>query len=364
MSHVDRWSWFLFLPSLVLACGAAPKQDPAPDSRLVAVQRAGLAAPLTLFPVRVLGRPDTNVAEALGLVLERQGMSDLQLASAPFVAEDADWATLPTRFAAHVQAQAKVEGAPRASLYAEFLGDQKQGPTEVRFVLVDALGEVVLIDRQLPGDAAFKRTAGRDPDPLGCSRLCAERLFELVGWRPVAGGVRDGAFARRWQQKSGLPDRAEREAMAQRLAVLRRDLTAASFVVLPTLWSGDEQADTDRLARQVAQELGCKSAVAGARRLAVAATSNQQQRLWSLAKALQQAQQQQPVDADYVLVADVGLAPGGKSGYVDVVVVDRKGAIVLADFQNDQWPAFQRRAPKDLAAAEAVATDRLRALLR
>jgi len=96
----------------------------------------------------------------------------------------------------------------------------------------------------------------------------------------------------------------------------------------------------------------------------VEARCHEQQRLCSLAKALHQAQQQQPVDADYVLVADIGLAPGGKSGYVDVAVVDRAGAVVLVDFQNDQLPAFRRRAPEDLAAAEAVATERLRALLR
>ena len=65
-----------------------------------------------------------------------------------------------------------------------------------------------------------------------------------------------------------------------------------------------------------------------------------------------------------VLAVDIGLAPGGKAGFVDLVVVDRAGAVVLADFQNDQHAAFRRRAPTDLATAEAVATDRLRELLR
>lgn len=360
------------LSMLLAACAAAQPADrpllpAAADPTRQPLERllqSGVATPLTLFPVRVLGRASTDVAEVLGLVLERQGMSDLQLAPAAFEVGDTDWLALPTQFAAQVRATAAAASPARASLYAEFLGDPTQGPTEVRFVLVDGAGEVVLVDRQLPADAAFRRTAGRDPDPLGCARLVAERLFELAGWRVVPGGVADGVFARRWQQKSGLPDRAERAAIERRASALREQLATARFVVLPTLWSGAEVVDTDRLAAQVVAALGCKSAVAGTHRLATAATANQQQRLWSLAKELQQFQQQQPVDADYVLVVDIGLAPGGKAGFVDLVVVDRAGAVVLADFQNDQHAAFRRRAPTDLATAEAVATDRLRELLR
>ena len=358
---VSPWlSLLLVSPSLV----SAQEVDPAAVERREALHRGGVDTPLQLYPVRLLGRTDVAAAEALGLVLERQGMPDLALAEAPFDAGDADWAAIPARFAAHVRKAAAPGAAPRAALYAEFLGDPKQGPTEVRFVVVAADGEVVLMDRQLPTDAAFRRTAGRDPDPLGCARLVADRLFTLADWQLVAGGVRDGKFAARWQQKSGLPDRAERAAIEQRLVVLRRDLAIARVAVLPSLWTGTEPADAAQLAAKVAEALGCKAAVGGDTRLTAPATANQQQRLWGLAKALQQTQRQQPLDADYVLVVDAGLAPGGKSGFVDVVVVDRAGAIVLADFQNDQHTAFRQRRPQGLADAEAVAIDRLRTLLR
>ena len=353
-----------FLSALAAVPMPAQDVDAALAARRDGLQRAGVKAPLTLYPVRVLGRADANIADVLGLTLERQGMPDLQVAALPFEPGDTTWEQLPARFGAHVAAAAKAGEPARHALYAEYLGDPRKGPTEVRFVVVDAAGELVLVDRQTPADAAFQRTAGRDPDPLGCSRLCAERLFELAHWQPVAGGVVDGKFAARWQQKSGAPAPAERAAMDRRLAALRRGLGTAHLVVLPTVWPGDGVPDAARLAQQIGEQVGGKAVTAGSLKLEVAPTSNQQQRLWSLAKALLQAQQKAPLDADMVVVADIGLAPEGRSGYVNVVVVDRTGAVVLADCQNDQHDAFRRRAPKTLAAAELVAVDRLRTLLR
>lgn len=170
-------------------------QDPVSPSEPPAratLRAAGVRAPLALHPVRLLGRADTVAAEALGLVLERQGMSDLVLAEAAFDPADAPWDHVPGLLQAHVRAQAQHADAGRYALYAQFLGDPQQGPTEVRFVVVDPTGDVALVDRQTPADRAFQRTAGRDPDPLGCAMLVGDRLFTQLQWRPVRGGVRDG----------------------------------------------------------------------------------------------------------------------------------------------------------------------------
>lgn len=360
---------FLFVITAA-ACGSPhsyaqePPPEPARSARLQALHAAGVTAPLELYPIRVLGRPSANVADALGLALERMGMSELRPAGNTFDAGDAGWQAIPTRFGAHVRAARKDETAPRHALYAEFLGDPQQGPTEVRFVIVDGTGEIVVLDRQTPADAAFQRTAGRDPDPLGCSRLVAERVFELADWQQVPGGVRDGRYADVWRQKSGAPDAAALAAMKQRAAALARELGKTRLAVLPTLWPIADERNTQRFADTLRAELGCSAATSAPAELEVAPASNQQKRLWDLARAAQAALKAHPVDADYVVAADMAVAPDGKRGFVDVVVLTRAGDVVVADFQNDQHALFQQQAPKTLADCERLVALRLRSLLR
>ncbi len=360
----------LLLPALAsLLLVAAPAQDgdarkglPQEDpvrARLHRLQSAGCAAPLSIYPVRVLERADARVAEALGLVLESQGMADLELAADAFApARDTAWADLPAAFAAH-RRQAAAAEPRRYALYAEFLGTPKTGPTEVRFVLVDPDGEVVLQDRQVPGDADFRRTAGRDPDPLGCATLVGDRLFRLAGWKKAPGSVVDPKFARRWRERSGVPGDAELAAMRQRMTALGERLDTARIAVLPTLvGGGHDAASAARLAELVRAE--CRGAApAPGTKLVVAPSANEQKRLWDLARALQDAVKKSPVDADYVLVADLGLDPEKGSGYVHVAICTAKGEFVFADFVNDQHPLFRARRPKTLADAEWLAAARL-----
>ena len=357
-----------FLSVLLLAACAppAPSQEKPTDraaARQQALRNTGVAAPLSLYPIRVLGRADANVADALGLVLERAGASDLAVAAPPFDPGQADWDAVPALLKAHVAAQAGA--APRWALYAQFLGDPRTGPTEVRFLVVDAHGELVLNDRQTPVDPAFRATAGRDPDPLGCSALVADRLFELAGWKKVPGGVRDGAFQRRWQQKSGAPDARERAAIDKRLAALRTNLRGASFAVLPVLWNGEAHADgAARVATAAPAELGCKAAAAASGALAVPASSNEQKRLWDLVAAVRTSLGKTAVDADYALAVDTAISDGGGAGFVHVVVLTKAGEVVIADWQNDQHPLYQQRAPKNRQDCEALAVARLQQLLR
>lgn len=354
--------------SLSAATGSAYAQAPdaAAAARRELLQKAGVAAPLTLYAPRVLDRPDANVAEALGLVLERYGMSDLQVAVKVFTPGDVAWEAVPALFAAHVK-QAVGEGEPkRHHLYAQFLGDPRRGPTEVRFVVADATGAVAMLDRQTPADATFQRTAGRDPDPLGCSTLVAERLFELAGWQKVPGGVRGGKFAERWRLRSGAPDQNERAAIARRLDALRTRLAEARIAVLPPLWQPAPDGESaKRIADRLREQLGCQATVVAAvAPLEVAPSANQQKRLWDLAAALRVALGRQPIDGDYALAADMGLSPDGKKGFVNVVVLTKAGEVVVADFQNDQHPLFQAEAPKALQDGEKFAVARLRQLLR
>jgi hypothetical protein len=358
---------FFAVPPGAPPCAAQDTQ-PAAAARCRALKDAGLAAPLTLLPVRVLGRPDAHVADVLGLVLEQHGMRDLDVAAQAFRAPaDATWQQLPELFAAHVRERAGVEpaAAGRWHLYAEYLGDRRTGPTEVRFLVSDGSGALVCTDRQTPADRAFQRTAARDPDPLGCSALIADRLFALVGWTKAPGSVADGRFAQLWRTKSGVPDKAELAAMQQRQAALRAQVAKARVAVLPTLVAGGQDAaSAARIAALLGKETGCSAAAAAGAPLAVAPASNQQKRLWDLARALRGALGERPVEADYALVADLGVQPEGGVHFANVAMCTAAGDFVLVDFQNDQHPLFRRHEPKTLADAEALVAKRLAELLR
>src|SRR5262245_42588984 len=120
----------LLLAAFAPASLARAQADDPTAARQKTLHAAGVAVPLTLYPVHVLGRPDANVADALGLVLERCGMSDLVVAQAAFDPGQAAWDAVPALLKAHVQANAKDGAAVRCGLFAQFLGDPRTGPTE------------------------------------------------------------------------------------------------------------------------------------------------------------------------------------------------------------------------------------------
>ena len=360
-----------FLLATVATLAAVPSlaQQPAPGGgtdRRAQLHQAGVGATLTLWPVRLLGRTNDNVADALGLVLEKQGMASLATTVVAFDAKELAWDAVPAAFGAHVKANAAKAGVPAGSysLYAEFLGDPEHGPSEVRFVVVDAAGETVLVDRQTKSDPTFRRTAGADPDPLGCATCVGERLFELAGWQKVAGGVRDGQFAAMWEKKSGAPDRKERAAMQQRASVLRDGLASARVAVFEPVWTKADELDGARFAAAVKQGLACKETIAVGDGLAVVPSANQQKRLYDLAAAAKAQLQQQPITADYAVAVELGFDAAGKSGFANVVVLTKTGDLVLAEFQNDQHPLFKQHAPKTLADGEKLAVAMLTRALR
>jgi hypothetical protein len=355
------------LPLLALAAFPLVAQD-SPDpaaARRTALERAGVGAPVVLWPVRLLGRPSGEVADALGLLLERQGMPSLEPAGGTFDAKQLAWDAVPAAFGAEVRAAAARGLLPKGaySLYAELLGDPKTGPTEVRFVVVDAAGDVVLVDRQTPQDPTFRRTAGADPDPLGCVACVAERLFEHAGWRQVKGGVREGRFEAMWQRKSGMPDRQQRAAMQQRAASLRQQLASAEFALFAPPGPPAAAFDPARFAAELQRQLGCKAVVPTAGQLVVAPAANQQKRLYDLAAAAGKAQRQ-PGAAGYAIAVDFAIDADGKRGYANVVVLDQAGELVLAEYVNDQHALFQQQAAKGPVHGEALAAGLLVRALR
>lgn len=372
--HLIRPAPLCAIPFLLSClCGCTPhRATTTPDSPADAEQRRrcdtlrarGPTASMTILPVRLLGRPDANVADALGLVLEKAGMSNLEPAESAFVSSDeANWAEAPARLSEFVQAH-PVRTA--YVLYAEFLGDPASGPREVRFVLVDSSGNVVLSDRQTPADADFRRIALRDPDPMGCSLLVSERVFSRLGWKKQA-AASEGRFARVWAEKSGLPSPAEFAAIRQRTEQFKAHRKAAVVEVQPTLAAGARDAESgQRLARLIDASLGTTGRPADAvRPLTVAPTTNELKRLWDLARALRESVRHSPPTADYTIVADILFDPATPGhGSVHVVVCDRAGEWVLVDLCNDQHADWQRSSPTSRQDVEKLAAARIAAQLK
>lgn len=330
------------------------------------LRAAGPHAALTIYPVYVLERLDGNVADALGLVLEKHGMDRLESAATAFDRPaDTAWEDMPAKFAEFLKQSPP--STPYA-LYAEFLGEPKHGPTEVRWLIMDAAGALAFSDRQTPADPDFRRTAARDPDPLGCSVLVAERLFAQAGWKKRSASATEGRFARKWAEKSGMPDQQEQTAMQGRLAALRRELASSRFAVYPTMVNGTpDAASAARLTQLLARDLGCGGVIEAKEALgfALAPTSNQQKRLWDLARGFREHLRVHRAEADYALVAEFAIKPaGGPAHLVHLVVCDRDGAWIVADFQNDQHAEFQRINPQTVEDCERLLVQRLRGIVR
>ena len=355
------------LCAALLLSGAATwlHAQPAPDAdaaqRLAELKKAGPHAALVLLPVQVQGQPNRKVAEVLGLVTEAYGMDNLDAPDADFAPPaDTAWEQIPARLDEFLK-----QNPPKGDyvLYAQYLGEPKAGPTEVRFVVVTAAGQTVLVDRQTPNDADFKRTAARDPDPMGCSVLVADRLFSQLGWTKRSGEPKEsGKFARKWAEASGTPNEAERAEMDRRAAKLKADLKKAKIAVYPTC-IGDtrDAASATRLAALVAQRLGCQAVAAEKpATIQLQPSSNEQKRLWDLARGFRDYVRANPPAAEYALLAEFYINPkGGPAGAVHYVLCEKSGDWVLVDFQNNQWEDFQRIAPKTVEDCERLTLEML-----
>jgi hypothetical protein len=363
MSRNVRLVAILAAVGLWWAPASAQEKAKPTDAARTALQAAGPSAALAICPVQVMGGQQQKVAEVLGLVLEQRGMSNLEIAPPFMPPADTAWADIPARLAEFAR-----QSAPSAAyvLFAEYVGTPQTGPQEVRFIVVDKQGTLVLNDRQTSKDADFKKTAGADPDPMGCSVLVAERLFKCLHWKEGK-PVKDGKFAQLWSKASGLPDDAEQAAIERRLAKLKQELATAQIVVLPPLVNEEpDAAQAGAFATALAEALHAQvRATTTPAPLKLAPGSNELKRLWDLARGLREYLRANKVDGDYVVLAEYMLNPEKKAVHaVHVVICDRAGDWVMTDLENDQHEDFKRIAPKSVADCTRLAVERCKARVK
>jgi hypothetical protein len=318
--------------------GMAPDQQ----QRLKLMKSKGPDASLTILPVRLGGKPWDRVTEVVGVLLEQQGLRNIELGKTPFTPTDTNLESLAAAVGAFVKTNPITTGY---ALYAEYNGDRQTGLNELRAVVVDQAGAVVWTDRQTPQDEAFKKMEGRDP--MTMSVLLVERLSPQLGLNEAtAKAAKPGKLAAILDQRSGLPPENERAALPERQQAMKRALPGATLLVYPARIGGDTVDETSAadLAKMI-NDAGLGKAVAAKQSVLLKASQadpNEMKALWNLAREFRDFVRTNPPAADYALYADYVFNPqNAEQGFVHFVVCDRQGEWVIVDLQNSHHPDYQ-----------------------
>lgn len=321
---------------------------------------AACQTPLTVHPVLLAGHASPEATDALGVLLERAGASDLTIATTAFAP---DRERTPQDQAAAFAVFAR-DGGQGQALLADLLGTPGRGVDEVRGVLTDRAGNVLWQTRLRPGDPAFDRA--RPNEPMACLLLLVQELRPVLQLGdPQRSNLPPGPLATRLQAKAGVPDAAELQAMQQRLVVARGAGKELPLVVLPPRLS-------NRFDSQLAAQLADHLRRAGYRQVRAAdqglpyssqASPNEQRVLWSAARSLRELQAKAG-GTEYVVACDLLFGPGDQLGAVHTFLLAPNGELVWVDYQNDHHDDFRAMAGHAACDGLGLAATRLATALR
>jgi hypothetical protein len=317
--------------------GIAPEQQ-----RLELMKSKGPDGALTILPVRLAGKPWDRVTEVVGVLLEQQGLRNIELGKTAFTPAATNWESLATNVGAFVKTNPITTGY---ALYAEYNGDHKTGLNELRAVVVDQTGAVVWTDFLTMQDEALKKI--EDRDPMTFSVLLVERLGPQLGLNDeTAKAAKPGKLAALLDQRSGLPPENERAALPERQQTMKPALPGATLLIYPARIGGNQTSlpSATNIVRLLNQAGLCKAVPADATVLLKAsqADPNELKTLWDLAREFRDYVRAHPPAADYALYADYVFNPqNAEQGFVHFVVCDRKGEWVIVDMQNSHQPDYQ-----------------------
>lgn len=344
------------------ACSAQESRpESAPAGAAARFLAAGPGASLTVLPARLGDRSFVEVGEALAVTLERAGMAHLEVGVAVFEAPaGAGAAAVASSFGDFVR---RNPPATDWVLFAEIVGQPARGIEEVRATVAARDGTIVWTDRVTAAD----RTP-EDPLPANPLEACvfiAGRLRPILGLAdPLREDAPSGAMAERMRRKVGAPGDVERSAMAERTAILRKTIARSTLLVLPVLTGTTPDADgSTRLAGRL-DGAGFRRVDAGkdVPSLAIRRGMNEQVALWDMARGVAAHVANHEREADYVLHAHYVMSDEAV-GAVHFVLVDRKGQLVLVDYQNDHHDDFRAIAPAGREDCDRLVLRRLRRAL-
>jgi hypothetical protein len=326
------------------AIAAEPQAGIAPDQqqRLELMKSKGPDGALTILPVRLAGKPWDRVTEVVGVLLEQQGLKNIELGKISFTPADTNGESLAAAVGAFVKTNPITTGY---ALYAEYNGNRQTGLNELRAIVVDQKGAIVWTDHLTMQDEAFKKIEDRDPMTL--SVLLVERLGPQLGLNEAtAKAAKPGRLAALLDQRSGLPPENERAALPERQQAMKQSLPGATLLVYPARIGGNTVSvpSATNIVRLLNQAGLCKAVPADQTILLKAsqADPNELKSLWDLAREFRDFVRTNPPATDYALYADYGFNPqNAEQGFVHFVVCDRKGEWVIVDLQNSHQPDYQ-----------------------
>jgi hypothetical protein len=375
--HAGQARGWSILAALLVICTSLPAGaadvssgqrglSPEQQKRIEVMKTKGPDASLTILPVRLAGQPFDRVTEVVGLLLEQQGLKNIELGKSAF--KPADKAGLETLAGAVGDFVKKNAIATEYALFAEYNGNPQTGLNELRAVVVDQAGAVVWTERQTPEDAAFKKLGS--PDPMAMSVLLVERSGPQLGLKEeTAKTAKPGKMARLMAERSGLPPEDERSPLEGRQKEMKNAMAKAALLVFSARVGGkaaDAQSASDLAGLINTAKLFTASSAGQAMLLnASQAGPNELKVLWDLAREFRDCARKNPPEADYVLYADYAFNPQNwEQGYVHFVVCDRKGEWVIVDMQNSHQPDYQTIKPTSRADCDKLLVKRLADLLR
>jgi len=336
------------------------------EKRLELMKSKGPAASLTILPIRLAGTPFDRVTEFVGLLVEQQGLKNIELGKTAFnPADKTDMESLGVSLGEFIR---KNPITTEYALYAEYNGNRQTGLNELRAVIVDKTGAILWADRQTPQDEAFKRLDS--PEPMTLSVLLVERLRPQLSLNEeTAKTAKPGKMARLMEARSGMPPENERTPLPGRQEKMKHSLPNATLAVFPVRIAGNaaDAAGAADLATMINDAGLCKAEPAKHSLLLKAsqADPNELKALWDLAREFRDHARNNPADADYVLYADYVFTPENwERGIVHFVVCDRKGEWVIVDMQNSHHDDYQAIKPTSKEGCNKLLVKRLKGYLK
>ncbi len=356
-----------FWLSLVVGSLPVSAQPIPPDQqlRLQLMKSKGTNASLTILPVRLGPSASDRVSEVIGLLLEQQGLKNIELgklALAP--ATNTDLQALAATVGHFVKAHPITTDY---ALYAEFNGTRETALNQLRAVVVDKTGVVLWTDLQTAQDLK-RQNIGREP--MEFCQLLAQRLspqFNLN--RDTAKPAIPGRMAELMNQRSGLPPDTETAAMPARFKEFKRvkSNSYTTLIVFPARIGNDVYPATALdLVKLITDTWLCKAVAAKQSVLfhASQADPNELKTLWDFAREVRDHAKKNPTGA-YTLYADYGFnAQHWEQGFVHFVVCDPQNEWVIVDMQNSHQPDYQVVKPTTWQGCDKLLARRLEGYLR
>ncbi len=342
----------------------------SPPGSAVAAKKSVTVFPVVIKPELSVGKAKDGtqidfakrLAGVVGLMLEKAGIEDVEIAETRFNSPDTDDVGQIAAALAKLVRERPIK--TDFAFYGEILGTPKTGPTEIRTVIVDRQGKVILADRD--DSKTYARTSDMTPkDPMSCCVFIARKAQKLWGLAdPLREDAPSGKMAARMRKQSGLPPEEEFAAIKERFDAIA---DTAKFAVYPVkIGSETDKQCAAQLVEMLNQQNICRAVVADAEvKLKIQGDPNEQKVLWDTARAFRDFVRKNKPTEDYTVLADYAIhrSSSGETQvrYVHVIACDRAGDWVIVDFQNSHHPDFQAIGPKSREDCNRLVIRRARA---